>query len=633
MFELSLPHPFATNVESKLDGASGSPDDLTHDTLELLRHFEGHNYTLPPSARVDPTVRQRQRERLGFLDLWKYIAFVIGKSMDSTHHMNMEKTLIHCLWGPKRKSWGWEMTFVTSVMQNASDHTHLADLPTLRRLINISGYTPLPSDAMVTPVTFPVRKRNLRGILSELDRAEDGTRELSGEWVVGRKLWKQLQAEWKASKVSSGGKTSSPDAPKRKDRVILYLHGGAYYMFSAATHRQLTIQLAKYTESRLFAVDYRLAPEVRFPGQIHDAVSAYLRLLELKIPPENILVAGDSAGGALSLVLLFYLRDNGYPLPSGAVLMSPWVDLTMSCDSWDINVAYDIIPPPKPGDHLNPIHCYLGEDTEKLIAHPYASPLFGDFHGLPPLLLQAGDSEVLRDEITLLAHKARLAGVQVRHELYEDGVHVFQQFLFLGISRRAFQACREFVMQDLPDLQERSPQYLDRTTQNQLKAETANDSTQEVNGEGSTQVQGRLSPAEISGNGDFRALYNGDAYLNKPTVDCLHESAKEKELEHDEKSKAKHKWSTLRRFGLTPFKEKDGAASKQRDPSPTRNHHRRATGEHPSHFLSTPAPSIRSRSRTASHQDISSLCQQWADSKPSERPTTYVPASGPNHTK
>lgn len=100
----------------------------------------------------------------------------------------------------------------------------------------------------------------------------------------------------------------------------------------------------------------------------------------------------------------------------------------MSCESWDTNAAYDIVPPPKPGDHLNPIYCYLGEGMEKLIAHPYASPLFADLRGLPPLLIQAGDSEVLRDEITLLAHKARLAGVQVRHELYEDGVgglHIF----------------------------------------------------------------------------------------------------------------------------------------------------------------------------------------------------------------
>lgn len=94
----------------------------------------------------------------------------------------------------------------------------------------------------------------------------------------------------------------------------------------------------------------------------------------------------------------------------------------MSCDSWESNAQYDIVPMPVPGDHLNPIACYLGEHMEKYLTHPYASPLFGDFKGLPPLLIQAGEVEVLRDEITLLAHKASLAGVEVRHELYEDAV-------------------------------------------------------------------------------------------------------------------------------------------------------------------------------------------------------------------
>lgn len=125
-----------------------------------------------------------------------------------------------------------------------------------------------------------------------------------------------------------------------KDKVILYLHGGAYYTMSAATHRYITISVSKYTNCRVFAVNYRLAPECRWPGQIHDAVSAYLRLVEdLKIPPEIIIFAGDSAGGGLTLATIMYLRDNGFPLPCGAMVMSPWVDLTMSCDSWETNAV------------------------------------------------------------------------------------------------------------------------------------------------------------------------------------------------------------------------------------------------------------------------------------------------------
>ena len=133
-----------------------------------------------------------------------------------------------------------------------------------------------------------------------------------------------------------------------------------------------------------------------------------------------------------------YLRDNEYPLPAGGILMSPWVgayfnfsnsyilftlsDMTMSCASWESNAAYDVIPVFNPEDHMNPIANYLGEGMEKYLLHPYASPIFGDFHDLPPLLIQSGDSEVLQDEITLLSRRAELAGVHVRHEQYQDGV-------------------------------------------------------------------------------------------------------------------------------------------------------------------------------------------------------------------
>lgn len=120
--------------------------------------------------------------------------------------------------------------------------------------------------------------------------------------------------------------------------------------------------------------------------------------------------------------MLMYLRDNDYPQPSGAILMSPWVDLTLSCESWESNAMCDVVPLPLMDSHMNPIVLYLGEQMEKYLTHPYASPLFGSFEGLPPLLLQAGDAEVLRDEISLLAHKASLAGVFVRHEEYDDAV-------------------------------------------------------------------------------------------------------------------------------------------------------------------------------------------------------------------
>lgn len=156
----------------------------------------------------------------------------------------------------------------------------------------------------------------------------------------------------------------------------------------------------------------------------------------------------------------------------------------MSCDSWDSNAEYDIVPRPIPGDHLNPIACYLGEHMEKFLTHPYASPLFGDFKGLPPMLIQAGDCEVLRDEITLLAHKAKLAGVEVRHELYEDAVHVFQALPFLETAQHAFGSCRDFVLHFLPQYQRKTPQELAGATERGLEEEIGTEAQRVVAGDG-----------------------------------------------------------------------------------------------------------------------------------------------------
>ena len=300
-----------------------------------LEHYIA-NGARPPSARVDPAAK-RAAPPLSITALWRYGAFVATKGVYyaprictlRAHIISRSATelasdfLSHHIWGPRRKSWGIEMTLLSALMRNIAQHSTLTNLPMLRALIQISGLVPLPSDAIVTPVTFRVHRRRLRGFLKEVDAKEDGSRILSGEWVVGKRLWQRLQNEWRRTKPDASGLRQ-----KKKERVVLFLHGGAYYMFSIETHRMLTIALSKYTDARVFAVDYRLAPETIFPGQLHDAVVTYLRLIEdLKIPPENILVVGDSAGGGLTLSMLLYLRDNGYPLPSGAILMSPWVDL------------------------------------------------------------------------------------------------------------------------------------------------------------------------------------------------------------------------------------------------------------------------------------------------------------------
>jgi serine/threonine protein kinase/acetyl esterase/lipase len=384
---------------------------------------------LPTTARSDPTAQPVKPEGMTLSKVWRYVPFLVN-----TTYSIGSALASHAIYGPPKKSWGIEMSIFTRIMRDTAKYSEFATISGMQQFFDLSSFLPVPKDGLITPVTYRVKKRNLRGLLKDADAAEDGTRELTGEWVVGKQTWRRLQSEWRNGKSTN------------KERVILYIHGGAYFVMSAVTHRPLTIALSKYTECRLFAVNYRLAPDCQFPGPLHDVVSSWFRLVDdLGIPPSNIVLGGDSAGGGLTLALLYYLRDNKYELPSGAILFSPWVDLTMSCDSWETNAAYDYLPLTPATDHMNPVRAYLGDKIEQYITHPYASPLFGDLRGLPPLLIQCGDAEALRDEVTLLAHKASIAGVAVRHELYEDCVHVFQAFLFLDASRKALQSARHFV--------------------------------------------------------------------------------------------------------------------------------------------------------------------------------------------
>ncbi|KIY66624.1 alpha/beta-hydrolase [Cylindrobasidium torrendii FP15055 ss-10] len=408
---------------------------------ELLDHYANPGGVAPPSARVVHTMKVNTPPDWSAWSSWKYAWFVATKATQMTGD-----ALKHTLWGPRKKSWNIQMTLMSSLMRGAGQHTELMDVPSIRLFMGMSGIGAPNADALVTPVTFPVRRRRLRGILADFDRNEDGTRELSGEWIVGKKTWQRLQSEWKACQ-------SGQSVPKQTERVILYIHGGAYYVGSAAEKRVISVPLAQYTDARVFALDYRLAPETTFPGPLHDAVCAYFRLVDdLHIPSSNIFISGDSAGGGLSLALMLYLRDNAYPMPAGGILMSPWVDMTMSGASWESNAAYDVIPVFDAKDHMNPISSYLGAGMEKYLTHPYASPIFADFAGLPPILIQSGDSEVLQDEITLLSRKMELAGVNVRHEEYQDGVHVFQTFPFLKIWTLAFDGIGDFVRDVLPSV-------------------------------------------------------------------------------------------------------------------------------------------------------------------------------------
>jgi len=210
------------------------------------------------------------------------------------------------------------------------------------------------------------------------------------------------------------------EGPSPGNTALLYLHGGGYFGCSAETHRPITVYYALHG-FRVFAPDYRLAPENPFPAAVEDAVAFYRALLTAGHSPQNIVVAGESAGGGLSLSLMLALRPAGVPLPAAAALFSPWTDLAATGESIRTNtgrcamfhgagVAYSA-------------RYYLG-DTDP--PNPLASPLYADLRGLPPLLIHVGADEVLRDDSTRLAERARAAGVPVELKIWPVVPHAWQ---------------------------------------------------------------------------------------------------------------------------------------------------------------------------------------------------------------
>ena len=205
------------------------------------------------------------------------------------------------------------------------------------------------------------------------------------------------------------------------DRVVLYLHGGGYVAGSIDSHRNLTGHLARAMGCRVLALDYRLAPEHPHPAPIEDAVAVYRWLIGLGTAAQHVMIAGDSAGGGLTIAMLLMARDQGLSLPAVAVPISPLVDLEATGESMTTRAGTD--PMISRSMLLQIVQLFIGDGDRH---DPYAAPLHGDLSGLPPLLIQVGDAEVLLDDATRLAATARAVGVDVTLEVWPEMVHVFQ---------------------------------------------------------------------------------------------------------------------------------------------------------------------------------------------------------------
>ena len=227
------------------------------------------------------------------------------------------------------------------------------------------------------------------------------------------------------------------------DPVILYLHGGGWTLGWYNSHRWLVAQICKAAHSRALAVDYRLAPEHPFPAALEDCQTAYRWLLKHGTSPQNIVIAGDSAGGNLTLTTLMALRDAGDPLPAAAVCISPMTDLEGSGESFrtrkDPMVTAEFA--------LAMARCYAGDQNPRL---PLLSPHYGDLCGLPPLLIQVGAAEILLSDATRLAEKARSVGVEVTLAIWPNMWHVWHIFTpYLPEAQQAVNAMGAFIQEHL----------------------------------------------------------------------------------------------------------------------------------------------------------------------------------------
>jgi len=225
------------------------------------------------------------------------------------------------------------------------------------------------------------------------------------------------------------------------ERVVFYLHGGGYTTGSVNTHRELISRLSRAAGARVLAIDYRLGPEHPFPAAVEDATTAYRWLLGNGVEPTRIIIAGDSAGGGLTVATLVALRDAGGPLPAAGVCLSPWVDLEGIGESMTTKAEAD--PMVQRGHLLAMAKAYLGGANPRT---PLAAPLYADLTGLPPLLIQVGTAETLLDDSTRLAERARSAGVGVVLEPWEDMIHVWHFFAsMLPEGQQALDRVGEFI--------------------------------------------------------------------------------------------------------------------------------------------------------------------------------------------
>ncbi|KAF9425257.1 hypothetical protein BGZ94_007692 [Podila epigama] len=309
-------------------------------------------------------------------------------------------------------------------------------------------------------------------LVKEKEDESDGSRDDNG---TGLKDGTDLQDD-KNENVNENENENENEKVHDCDRIVLYLHGGGYFLGSIRTHRWASGAIARLGGARVLSIDYRLAPDSPFPAALQDALAAYLFLLNppadsglLPVDPKRIVIMGDSAGGGLTFGTMLAIRDAGLPMPAGIIGWSPWLDLLHSMPSLFTNVPTDYLPAEgftQGGQgslkNVAKLAKMEGPDVD-LLQHPdlpeiqyyasnailackYVSPLNEDnLEGACPMLIIAGDGEMLRDENIVFAKKNAKATAPLHLQVYDDVPHVFVMFGFLPCAQHALKDSGDFI--------------------------------------------------------------------------------------------------------------------------------------------------------------------------------------------
>jgi acetyl esterase/lipase len=284
--------------------------------------------------------------------------------------------------------------------------------------------------------------REIAAVLAEID-ANPWPTDIAGARVLYDQLGPPIAADIRIERFELAGAPAQllipPDADP--DRALLFLHGGGYVYGSLVSHGGMVAEIARASRCVALSLQYRLAPEHPFPAALEDACAAYEYLLG-RFAPNKLAIVGDSAGGGLTMSTLLTLRDTGRPLPGAAVCVSPWVDLEHTGESWTTRQALDPMIDRPLVDMLTPL--YLKDASPGL---PVVSSIKADLRGLPPLLIQVGEREVLYSDAERLASRAKAAGVDVVFEEWKAMVHVWHlYYAMLGAGRQAMTRIGAFLI-------------------------------------------------------------------------------------------------------------------------------------------------------------------------------------------